>query len=179
MQKDITVEDIRRSAELCLKHGIRALYNFMIGMPGETWADMLMTFQLMDDLEKMGEGVHVGGPLVYLPWPGTALFDLAVKKGFHRPDRLEDWAVSMGARQPATPYVDRRAKFVNYYRILAYRKNLDKLSFAWPAKLMRYAARKRWEKRAFRLPLDYYVPRFVFEILRLLGIRKNLPMIYT
>ena len=49
-------------------------------------ADMLKTFQLMDDLGKMGDGVFAGGPLVYLPWPGTALFDLAVGKAFIVPN---------------------------------------------------------------------------------------------
>jgi anaerobic magnesium-protoporphyrin IX monomethyl ester cyclase len=179
MQKDITVEDIRRSAELCRKYGIRALFNFMIGMPGEIWPDMLKTFQLMDDLEKMGEGVVASGPLVYLPWPGTPLFDSAVEKGFHRPERLEEWAVSMGARQPPTPYVDRRAKFAHYFRILGYRKSMGKLSFAWPVKLLSFLARKRWEKRAFRVPLDYYIPRFVFELLKITGMRKIPPSIYT
>jgi len=179
MQKDIMVEDIRRTAELCQKVGIRALFNFMIGLPGEIWPDMLETFRLMDDLDKMGEGVAVGGPLVYLPWPGTPLFDLALEKGFHRPERLEEWAVNLGARQPVTPYVDRRAKFVNYFRILGYRKNIEKLSFPWPAKILSFLARKRWEKREFRVPLDYYAPRFVFELLKILGMRKTTPSIYT
>jgi anaerobic magnesium-protoporphyrin IX monomethyl ester cyclase len=179
MQKDITVEDIRRSAELCRKFGIRALFNFMIGIPGEVWPDMLKTFQIMDDLERMGDGIVASGPLVYLPWPGTALFDAAVGMGFHRPERLEEWAVSMGARQPATPYVDRRAKFVHYFRILAFRKSVKKLPFAWPAKLLSFVARQRWDKRAFRVPLDYYVPRFVFELLKILGIRKIPPSVYT
>lgn len=179
MQKDILVEDIRRAAELCRKAGIRALFNFMIGLPGETWPDMLKTFELMDELYKMGDGVAVGGPLVYLPWPGTPLFDLAVEHGFRRPERLEDWAVNLGARQPATPYVDRRAKFVNYFRILAYRKSVEQLPFPWPARLLSFVARKRWKKRAFRVPLDYYIPRFVFELLKILGMRKTTPSIYT
>jgi anaerobic magnesium-protoporphyrin IX monomethyl ester cyclase len=179
MQKDITVEDIRLSAALCRKVGIRALFNFMIGMPGETWPDMLKTFRLMDDLEGMGGGVSAGGPLVYLPWPGTALYDLAVEKGFRRPERPEEWAVNLGARQPATPYVDHRAKFVNYYRILGYRKRIEKTSFARAAKILRFLSRKRWEKRAFRVPLDYYLPRLVFELLKILGVRKTLPSIYT
>lgn len=179
MEKDITVEDIRRSAELCRKHGIRALFNFMIGIPGEDWPDMLETFQLMDDLERMGDGVVASGPLVYLPWPGTSLFDSAVEKGFHRPERLEEWAVSMGARQPATPYVDRRAKYAHYFRIMGFRKNVGRPPFSWPVRLLRFLARTRWEKRAFRFPLDYYIPRRFFEVLKILGIRKDPPSVYT
>jgi anaerobic magnesium-protoporphyrin IX monomethyl ester cyclase len=179
MRKDIAVADIRRSAELARAHGIRALFNFMIGIPGETWPDMRETFRLMDELGRMGDDISVGGPLVYLPWPGTALFDAAVAMGFRRPRRLEDWAVNLGARQPATPYVDRRAKFVNYYRILGYRKRLEGLPFAGPARLLRRLARARWEKRFFRVPLDYYLPRLFFELLKRLGLRETLPSIYT
>jgi radical SAM superfamily enzyme YgiQ (UPF0313 family) len=179
LQKDMMVEDIRRAAELCQKVGIRALFNFMTGLPGETWPDMLETFRLMDDLDQMGDGVVSFGPLVYLPWPGTPLFRRALEQGFHLPERLEDWAVDLGARQPATPYVDRRARFVNYFRILACRMNVEQLSFPWPAKLLRFLARKRWEKRAFRFPLEYYIPRLFFELLKILGVRKTIPSMYT
>ena len=179
MHKDITAADIRRSAELCRKYGIRSLFNFMIGLPGETWPDMRMTFDLMDDLDKMGQGVVSFGPVVYLPWPGTALCDRAVEEGFHLPEQPEEWAVDLGVRQPATPYVDRRARHVNYFRILAYRMNVEGVPFRRPAKFLRFLARKRWEKRAFRFPLDYYIPRFLFEILRSLGLRKNVPSIYA
>jgi hypothetical protein len=75
--------------------------------------------------------------------------------------------------------VDRRAKFVNYFRILAYRKSVEQLPFPWPARLLSFVARKRWKKRAFRVPLDYYIPRFVFELLKILGMRKTTPSIYT
>ena len=179
MQKDIAVADIRRSAELCRKYDIRALFNFMIGLPGETWPDMRMTLDLMDDLDKMGQGVVSFGPVVYLPWPGTALFDRAVELGFHPPERPEEWAVDLGARQPATPYVDRRARHINYFRILACRMNVEGVPFRRPAKFLRFLARKRWEKRMFRFPLDYYAPRFFFEMLRSLGLRKNIPSIYA
>jgi len=179
MQKDIRVEDIQRAAELCRKVGIRALFNFMIGLPGETWAEMSETFSLMDELDKMGDNVVANGPPVYLPWPGTPLFDLAVEHGFRRPERLEDWAVNLGARQPSTPYVDRRAKFVNHFRILAYRKEIGKSPFHGPVRFLSFLARKRWEKRAFRFPLDYHIPRCFFRLLRMLGMRKIAGSVYA
>jgi hypothetical protein len=40
-------------------------------------------------------------------------------------------------------------------------------------------ARARWEKRFFRVPLDYYLPRLFFELLKRLGLRETLPSIYT
>ncbi|MBI4779108.1 radical SAM protein, partial [Candidatus Falkowbacteria bacterium] len=43
IKKDITPEEIINSAKMCLKHGIIPQYTFMIGLPGETKPDMLMT----------------------------------------------------------------------------------------------------------------------------------------
>jgi radical SAM superfamily enzyme YgiQ (UPF0313 family) len=178
MQKDIRAEEIRLSVALCQKHGIRALLNFMLGTPGETWEDMKSTMNLMDELEERGDDVFVNGPSLYFPWPGTRLYDEAVVQGFEPPQKMEGWAVSWGHRQPLAPYVDKRAKFVGFYRILAYRKDVGSLRFPLFAKLLRSIARKRWHKRFFRFPVDYYLPNLVFQLLKRLGLAKTAKALY-
>ncbi len=178
MQKDISVADIYRSAELCKQNDINALYNFMIGMPGENWEEMLETFQTMDELEKMGEGVVVNGPSVFYPWPGTALYDTAIEHGFQVPAKMEDWAVGWGTKQPLAPYVDGRAKYVGFYRILAKRKDVESLKFPLFTKILRALARKRWENRFFRFPIDYILPNFFFKMLKALGLKKIAQALY-
>jgi anaerobic magnesium-protoporphyrin IX monomethyl ester cyclase len=179
MQKDISVEDIYRSAELCKQNNINALYNFMIGMPGENWDDMLETFQTMDELEKMGKGVVVNGPSVFYPWPGTALYDTAIEHGFKVPEKMEDWAVGWGTKQPLAPYVDRRAKYVGFYRILAKRKDIESLKFPLFSKILRALARKRWDNRFFRFPIDYILPNLIFALLKALGLKKIAQALYN
>ena len=34
MQKDISVEQVLKSAELCVRHGIGAIFPFIVGFPG-------------------------------------------------------------------------------------------------------------------------------------------------
>ena len=156
MQKDITVEDILRSAELCQEYGIHHLTNFMIGIPGESWEDMLLTFDLMDRLEK--EGHFVNGPSVYLPWPGTPLYDIAVERGFRPPEEMTAWAVQWGKDQPRTPFLKSHLRLVNHYRTLALRDRGRAQRFPAVGKMLKALARKRWEKRFFKWPLDYSVP---------------------
>jgi anaerobic magnesium-protoporphyrin IX monomethyl ester cyclase len=179
MHKDQKVEQIRRSVDLCRTHGIRALLNFMLGIPGETWKEMKTTLNLMDELEALGDDVVVNGPSLYFPWPGTRLFDEAVEQGFQPPQRLEDWAIGWGHRQPLAPYVDKRARFVGFYRILAFRKDVDSLRFPLFAKMLRWVARKRWERRLFRFPVDYYLPNLIYQLLKRLGLTKAAQALYN
>jgi radical SAM superfamily enzyme YgiQ (UPF0313 family) len=179
MQKDITVDHIRRSAEICNRYDIRMLFSFMIGIPGETRSERLETFQLMDDLRKLGENVVVNGPFTYFPFPGTPLYKLAVDHGFRAPRRTEDWNFTLwGIHQPLAPYADREVALVEHYRRLAWRKKMDSIQFPFLAKVLKYLAIKRWEKRFFRFTLDYHLPRFFLNILRVLGLRRLSKSLY-
>ncbi len=123
MSKDIRREHIIRSAELCRKHGIHVGMGFMIGIPGESWREMQKTFDIIDELEKMDVAV-VPGPSCYFPYPGTPLFAEAVRLGYTPPASIQDWVrSSWGADQAFPPYIDRRARYVGYYRSLAMRRD--------------------------------------------------------
>jgi anaerobic magnesium-protoporphyrin IX monomethyl ester cyclase len=66
-------------------------YFFLLGIPGETEADLAATAALMlrlvDDNQKATEGVNM-----FVPYPGTELFDLSVQYGLHMPESLEEWS---------------------------------------------------------------------------------------
>jgi radical SAM superfamily enzyme YgiQ (UPF0313 family) len=171
MDKDITVQEIRTSAELCLRHGIQASLGFMVGIPGETWSDILMTLDLMDELEDMGQGIAAIGPCIFTPYPGTPLFERAIEHGFEPPDSLEEWGIRLwGHKQPLAPYVDRRIQFIAYYRRLAHRKDFDQLAFSLPTRLLARLARLRWKHRFFHFPLDYTLPALGLNTLARLGL---------
>jgi radical SAM superfamily enzyme YgiQ (UPF0313 family) len=170
MQKDITPEQILAATRLCQKHGIRASLGFMVGIPGESWSDVLQTLDLMDTLEALGEGVAVIGPCIFTPYPGTPLFEEAIEHGFKPPASLQEWEGRLwDHKQPLAPYVDRRSRFIGYYRRLAKRRDLDQLAFALPTKILSQVAGLRWRHRFFRFPLDYTVPAAGLSMLSQLG----------
>jgi anaerobic magnesium-protoporphyrin IX monomethyl ester cyclase len=171
MNKDITVDQIRTAAELCLKHGVKPSLGFMVGIPGESWSDVLQTLELMDELEKMGDGIAVIGPCIFTPYPGTPLFELAIEQGFKPPASLEQWGIRIwDHKQPLAPYVDRRIRLLPYYRRLAKRTDFDQLTFSLPTKILRQVARLRWRYRFFHFPLDYTLPAFGLNMLTKLGL---------
>jgi anaerobic magnesium-protoporphyrin IX monomethyl ester cyclase len=162
LTKDITVDQIRRTAELCGKHGIKAVFMFMYGFPGETWTDICQTLDVIDGLEGMNEYVVVSHLGFFAPFPGTPLFDVAVKEGFKPPTSLEGWGAPMGEiakhKGKLPPYVDKRAKSLSYYRHIASRKDLDEVKFSLPVKVLQQLARFRWKHRFFSFPFDHIIP---------------------
>jgi len=92
IQKDITPEQIINSAKLCLKHDIIPQYSFMIGLPGETKADMMLTLRLIDKLVKLGDKVQILGPQAFRPYPGSVLYEECLRAGWQAPQTLDEWA---------------------------------------------------------------------------------------
>ncbi len=177
MSKGTTVEQIRSSVALCLEHRINVLLGFMCGVPGESWDDTLETLDLIDELERQGASV-AAGPAFFFPYPGTPMFDEAVRLGFRPPASTDAWGIGWGPGQPLPPYADRRARLVGYYRIMAAHRDTTSLRAPLFAKLLQRLARLRWRKRFFALPLDYYVPRAALRLLRRLGLTGLTGAIY-
>jgi len=92
IKKDVTPEEIVDSAKSCLKHGIIPQYSFMIGLPGETAAEMFETLGLIDRLVKLGDEVQILGPQAFRPYPGSELYEECLKAGWREPQSLEEWA---------------------------------------------------------------------------------------
>ncbi|MBU1102181.1 B12-binding domain-containing radical SAM protein [Patescibacteria group bacterium] len=102
IQKDISPEEIIESARMCLRHDIIPQYSFMIGLPGETRQDMMMTLRLIDQLVKLSDKVQILGPQTFRPYPGSVLYDeclqaglpdeASAKAGWQAPQSLEEWS---------------------------------------------------------------------------------------
>ena len=78
MDKDCSVEEIRRARGLLRDHGIRCGLFLQLGYPGETYADVLSTVRLVRELKPDEIGVSVSYPL-----PGTTFHD-RVKEELHK-----------------------------------------------------------------------------------------------
>ena len=66
-------------------------YNFMMGFPTEKREDVFDTVDLALRLLDDNPRACIAGFYVYVPYPGTRLFDVAVEHGFQPPGSLEEW----------------------------------------------------------------------------------------
>lgn len=95
LKKDTLLEDIERVAYVTKDTNIIVIFSFMIGMPGEDVEDVLKTIKFIKKLKKINPKSFIIGPQLYRPYPGTALFDLCIEKGFSQPQTLEDWQLML------------------------------------------------------------------------------------
>ncbi|MFW6163397.1 MAG: B12-binding domain-containing radical SAM protein [Planctomycetota bacterium] len=87
LRKGITVEDARRAFRATKRAGICTLAYFMIGIPGETEADIRQTFGLARELAP--DFVHV---TILCPFPGTEIYRNALAEGVYETDHWLDFA---------------------------------------------------------------------------------------
>lgn len=162
LKKDITVDLIKEAALLCEKYSVPIAFMFMVGFPEERWSDVCMTLDLIDELSKMNHHVMVTQLGSYTPYPGTPLYDNAVRLGFKPPSTTKDWGtfVQSAYREYLPPYVNKRARSLTYYHHLISRKDLEQLPFSFPAKQVQRLAKWRWKHRFFSFPLDHDIPVF-------------------
>ncbi|HUT35851.1 MAG TPA: radical SAM protein [Planctomycetota bacterium] len=87
LNKGITVEDARKAFRLTKRAGISTLAYFMIGIPGQTEADVRQTFRLARQLDP--DVVHI---TILTPFPGTEIYRQALEQGVYDRDHWLDFA---------------------------------------------------------------------------------------
>lgn len=92
INKHIEIKDFFYVNDVMTNAGIKMGYSFMSGFPGETNTDIKMNVDTMIKIIEQNPNIDVGNikPLVY--FPGTKLFDWAIKNGFKPPQTLEEWS---------------------------------------------------------------------------------------
>ena len=91
MTKDVTIAQILDSAEKCVRHGIGAIFPFIVGFPGETDESVRASLEMMKRLRAMSPDFET--PLFYFkPYPGSRITDEVVRQGYKLPETLEAWA---------------------------------------------------------------------------------------
>ena len=84
MKRPVTNERIAQVFGWTREAGILLTANFMLGLPGETRADLQMTLDLAEALRVVDFGYFV-----FYPYPGTALFRTCLEEGYLPADHLD------------------------------------------------------------------------------------------
>jgi anaerobic magnesium-protoporphyrin IX monomethyl ester cyclase len=91
LNKGIKTRDTLEVNRKLAKYKFLTRFNIMIGMPGETREEMRQTLGLARRLGRENPDCILSGFMVYTPYPGTRLFNMAVKMGFKPPKDLAGW----------------------------------------------------------------------------------------
>ncbi len=91
IHKDITVNQVFETIRKLKKASISSKYYFMAGFPTETIKDLYKTTDLIQKMKQIAS-LRIPAWRIFTPYPGTDLYELAVKQGWQAPKSLEGWA---------------------------------------------------------------------------------------
>jgi len=169
-RKGITVADIlTANRKLARNRRVIAAYNWILGTPTETMADIAATRKLVARLIAENPRCLVFQPNRFRPIPGTELGDLAVRHGYRFPERLRDWAEIEVERGGADPwYTPRQTEQIRMLQLTSY--FIDR-----KAELV--LETDEWKTRVIRLLVALYRPiaRFRFRYGIAAGLLEYLP----
>jgi anaerobic magnesium-protoporphyrin IX monomethyl ester cyclase len=91
LQKDMKLDQVRVAAEMCTRHGVGAIFNFIVGFPGESHESMQATLALAKSLRRSNPAFET--PIFYYrPYPGNPMAEQSAAQGYVFPNGLEEWA---------------------------------------------------------------------------------------
>jgi anaerobic magnesium-protoporphyrin IX monomethyl ester cyclase len=111
------VDEMYETARKANLAGIRITFNLILGYPGETEADRLITFRTMSDIGRQFGNVRFS-PNIFTPYPGIPIWPQLRELGVVEPQTLEDWmTMPLGAN--LLPWLKGR-ELARLERMLAY-----------------------------------------------------------
>lgn len=156
MQKDIKVEQVLACADRCQRHGIDAIFPFIVGFPGESDASVEASLRLARQLTTMSPRFTT--PFFYFkPYPGSHITHQVTENGYRLPATLQEWT-DFDYIGSSGPWVDaakyRRIEAFKFYNRLAGRPRhwvlapLQKLA-AWRCATNRFGW--PWDKLLYQM----------------------------
>ncbi len=157
IRKDITLEQVFATAERCRRHGVAAIFPFIVGFPDESDGSVDATLAVAKRLRAMSAEFET--PIFYFkPYPGTEITTRAVAEGHALPTTLDGWSEFdfIGSTGPWVSEERRRLiERFKFYQRLAWDR-----SRTWRRPLERLA-RWRCGRDFYSLPIEKVIGEWI------------------
>ena len=91
IQKEISIEQVLHTARLLAGQDLQAAWGFIMAIPGESRKDIIKTLHVMEKIRKISSKNYFIGPQIFRPYPGSVLYQEALKAGLREPSTLKQW----------------------------------------------------------------------------------------
>ncbi len=147
LNKNISIKDIIKSAEITNKLDIIAEYSWMIGIPGETKKDIRKTISLIKNVREINPESEFSIKILF-PYPQTLIYEQAIKSGFTPPSNLVSWS---NIRREHAPDYLRHKNFLEMISITSaiIGKKVFESNNVPIFKLIKHPANFRWKNEVF------------------------------
>ncbi len=159
--KGLTRKQILAGVKVMAQAQNRVTYLLMFGFPDESVEDLKEMLDFVDELRRLHKNAEVALQ-PYAPFPGTPLYEQAVKNGFQPPLQLAGWS-RFTMDDVHTPWVKNKAQLRNLYLISFMAFRYDWLLSGFKLKYFYYLLHKialwRWKKRFFGFCVESWLYR--------------------
>lgn len=135
IHKNITIEQVKEVSNKFKKHNIICQYNFMAGFPEESDDDIRKTIEIAFWLMNNSDNSVISPICTYIPYPGTELFDCAIKKGYKQFDTLEEWSKTDYSNPPWTS-IERNNILKNIFFVSLFLHGSRNMVFSFSLKIL-------------------------------------------
>lgn len=154
-------EDIRNCARCLSRTNIHGRYNFIAGIPTETPAEIFASMALADWIYRTDRNAVFCFD-AYAPYPGTKLYQEAIKSGFKEPKSFADWS-RMSLNNDTNP-IAQNLYYLSGLRFRGKRGDVTSKNFPGLKRLLilpfEISAHLRWK---FRLIKYYGLEKFIVK----------------
>jgi radical SAM superfamily enzyme YgiQ (UPF0313 family) len=164
------VDEMYETARKANLAGIRITFNLILGYPGETEADRLITFRTMSDIGRQFSNVRFS-PNIFTPYPGIPIWPQLRELGVVEPQTLTDWmTMPLGAN--LLPWLRgrelRRLERMLAYFLLLNQTRRSRTSFAQKLTSFLVEAPIRWRLyfSFFSFPWEIWLAQLSEQIVR-------------
>jgi len=182
IDKGFTTKEIMETIRFCSRKypDISLRANAIIGFPTETWKEVKKTIDFSLKMCDAHPNISMTFS-IYTPYPGTKVYDLAIKNGFKPPKNLEGWGkydldiASRGEKIKIDlswlPWMNNKKRKlfdnINKYSHLldkTYIKGTHPLYFRLFKRLFYYIAYYRLKTRFFYFPVEFFLHGLAVKI---------------
>ncbi len=165
------VDEMYETARKADLAGIRVTFNLILGYPGETEADRLITFRTMSDIGRQFSNVRFS-PNIFTPYPGIPIWPQLRELGVIEPQTLEDWmTMPLGAN--LLPWLRGREltrlnRMLDYFLLLNQmrRPSQDSALHRLTSALVTEPIRWRINSSQFAFPWELWLSRFTEQLVQ-------------
>jgi radical SAM superfamily enzyme YgiQ (UPF0313 family) len=165
------VDEMYETARKANLAGIRVTFNLILGYPGETEADRLITFRTMSDIGRQFANVRFS-PNIFTPYPGIPIWPQLRELGVIEPQSLEDW-MSMPLGANLLPWLRGREltrlnRMLDYFLLLNQmrRPSQDSALHRLTSALVTEPIRWRINSSQFSFPWELWLSRFTEQLVQ-------------
>jgi len=108
INKPHLVQEALKCAELLAEIGIKANFSIMVGFPTETPSELNTTLKNIYELKKLNRN-NIIPVYFYLPYPGTPLYNFALRSGYKPPATLEEF-YNLNTRNWESPFIIKKLR---------------------------------------------------------------------